>query len=328
MQGLASKLKNAIRLTSWQKTFLKTLIKIGFTSALLYWVFSKIETAQVLDLYKKANLWLLLPAIAVFFGSQIVASNRLFHFFGAIRLNITRKDNFKLYLQGMFYNLFLPGGIGGDGYKVIVLSKRCNIKHRKVFWAIFNDRLSGLVAVAVLTVLLFAAVPLEIKYKYYTLLLVVLAPIGYFIFNRLFFREFLAVWKEVLYKSLAIQSLQVISALFILLSIGTYSNIQGYLMLFLLSSLVSVIPFTVGGIGAREMAFVIGADLIGSKPEICVALSLTFYLVSALVSLMGVMYVVKPIRFNNVVAEEPSNELIAQTETIPVNTRNNSIDNL
>ncbi|HNV52790.1 MAG TPA: lysylphosphatidylglycerol synthase domain-containing protein, partial [Tenuifilaceae bacterium] len=154
---------------------------------------------------------------------------------------------------------------------------------------------SGLVAVGILTVLLFILVPLQIKYKYLTLVLIILAPIAYFIFNRLFFKEFLAVWKEVLYKSLAIQSLQVISAMFILFSIGITSNVQGYLMLFLISSLVSVIPFTVGGIGAREMAFVIGANLIGSKPEVCVALSLIFYFISAIVSLSGALYIIKPI---------------------------------
>lgn len=66
-------------------------------------------------------------------------------------------------------------------------------------------------------------------------------------------------------------------------------------MLFLISSLVSIIPFTVGGIGAREMAFVIGANLIGSKPEVCVALSLIFYFISAVVSLSGALYIIKPI---------------------------------
>ncbi len=310
MQGIFQKIKKSIRLTTWQKTFLKTIIKVTVTLALLYWVFSKIETKQVLELYKEANLWLLLPALAIFFASQVVASYRLFHFFEVIKLNISRRNNFRLYLLGMFYNLFLPGGIGGDGYKVIILSKRCNIKHRKIFWALFNDRLSGLVAVGILTVLLFILVPLQIKYKYLTLILIILAPIAYFIFNRIFFKEFLAVWKDVLYKSLAIQSLQVISAMFILFSIGITSNIQGYLMLFLISSLVSIIPFTVGGIGAREMAFVIGANLIGSKPEVCVALSLIFYFISAIVSLSGALYIIKPI---DLLSTETS-ELIAAPE--------------
>lgn len=299
MQGFFLRFIKRIRLSAWQKTFLKTFFKVAITLALLYWVFSKIDTGQVFDLYKKANLWLLFPALAFFFGSQIVASSRLYHFFEVINLNISRTNNFRLYLLGMFYNLFLPGGIGGDGYKVFILSKRYSIKHRKVFWALFNDRLSGLVAVGILTVLLFILVPLQIKHKYLTLILVVVAPIAYFIFNRLFFREYLAVWKKVLFKSLAIQSLQLISATFILFSIGTTQNIQGYLMLFLLSSLVSIIPFTVGGIGAREMAFVIGANLIGSKPEICVALSLIFYFISAIISLSGALYVIKPIDLIN-----------------------------
>lgn len=295
MQGIFSKFKKNIRFTAWQKAFLKTIIKVAVTLTLLYWVFSKIETKQVLELYKEANLWLLVPALLFFFTSQVIASFRLYHFFEVINLNISRKNNFRLYLLGMFYNLFLPGGIGGDGYKVIILSRRCNVRHRKIFWALFNDRLSGLVAVGILTVILFILVPLQIKYKYLTLVLIVLAPIAYFVFNRIFFKEFLTVWKEVLYKSLAIQSLQVVSAMFILFSIGITTNIQGYLMLFLISSLVSIIPFTVGGIGAREMAFVIGANLIGSKPEVCVALSLIFYFISAVVSLSGALYIIKPI---------------------------------
>ena len=295
MQGIFSKFKKNIRFTAWQKAFLKTIIKVAVTLTLLYWVFSKIETKQVLELYKEANLWLLVPALLFFFTSQVIASFRLYHFFEVINLNISRKNNFRLYLLGMFYNLFLQGGIGGDGYKVIILSRRCNVRHRKIFWALFNDRLSGLVAVGILTVILFILVPLQIKYKYLTLVLIVLAPIAYFVFNRIFFKEFLTVWKEVLYKSLAIQSLQVVSAMFILFSIGITTNIQGYLMLFLISSLVSIIPFTVGGIGAREMAFVIGANLIGSKPEVCVALSLIFYFISAVVSLSGALYIIKPI---------------------------------
>lgn len=310
MHNPFSKIFRKIHLSHWQKTLIKTLIKVFVTLILLYWVFSKIETKQVIDLYKQANLWLLFPALIIFFGSQIIASFRLYHFFEVINLDISMLNNFRLYLLGMFYNLFLPGGIGGDGYKVFILSKRYNIKHRKIFWALFNDRLSGLVAVGILTVILFIAVPLQIKYKYLTLVLIIIAPIAYFVFNRIFFKEYLIVWKKVLYKSIAIQSLQVISAMFILFSIGITENIQGYLMLFLLSSLVSVIPFTVGGIGAREMAFVIGANLIGSRPEVCVALSLVFYFISAIVSMAGVLYVIKPID-------------LKQLSTIPVDTSHN-----
>ena len=30
---------------------------------------------------------------------------------------ISEKESLKLYYKGMFYNIMLPGGIGGDGYK-------------------------------------------------------------------------------------------------------------------------------------------------------------------------------------------------------------------
>lgn len=295
------KYKCPVSLKEWQKTSLKTFAKVIVTSALLYWVFSKIETRQVVDLYRKANLWLLLPALALFLASQIIASLRLYNFFEVIDLGIGKKNNFRLYLLGMFYNLFLPGGVGGDGYKIFYLSKNCKIKHRRIFWALFNDRLSGLIAVAILSVALFVTVPVELNYKYYTLAFIVVIPTGYIAFNRLFFREFFKIRHKVLYKSLSIQLLQTASAAFILFAIGINRNIQGYLMLFLISSIVSIIPFTVGGIGAREMAFVIGAKLIGSRPEVCVALSLAFYLISAIVSLSGILYMIKPIDLKKIV---------------------------
>lgn len=50
----------------------------------------------------------------------------------------------KLYWLGMFYNLFLPGSISGDAYKIVILKRRYNAPYKKTSAAVLLDRFNGL----------------------------------------------------------------------------------------------------------------------------------------------------------------------------------------
>ncbi len=50
----------------------------------------------------------------------------------------------------MFYNLFLPGSISGDAYKVVRLTKDFNVAYKKTTAAVLLDRFSGLLALGLL----------------------------------------------------------------------------------------------------------------------------------------------------------------------------------
>src|SRR6476646_11862338 len=58
--------------------------------------------------------------------------------------------NIKLYWMGMFYNLFLPGSISGDAYKVVLLKKRYDSSYKKTSAAVLLDRFSGLLALGLI----------------------------------------------------------------------------------------------------------------------------------------------------------------------------------
>lgn len=60
--------------------------------------------------------------------SKIISSIRLNRYFKDINLSLSQTYNLKLYYLGMFYNLFLPGGIGGDGYKIYIIKNILNKK--------------------------------------------------------------------------------------------------------------------------------------------------------------------------------------------------------
>ncbi|MGI9551063.1 MAG: lysylphosphatidylglycerol synthase domain-containing protein [Aurantibacter sp.] len=63
-----------------------------------------------------------------------------------------------------------------------------------------------------------------------------------------------------------------------------------YLFIFLISSIVAVLPLTIGGIGSREVTFYYGAALFGLDENSSVSISLVFFLISALISFFGIYY--------------------------------------
>ena len=110
------------------KKRLFALIKILATCIGLYFVFVKVPFKEVLEVTKKTNPGYIFVAWLLFVFSKVFSAFRLNALFKAISIQISERANLKLYLLGMFYNLFLPGGIGGDGYKLLVLKRKTEVK--------------------------------------------------------------------------------------------------------------------------------------------------------------------------------------------------------
>ncbi|MEM7381565.1 MAG: lysylphosphatidylglycerol synthase domain-containing protein, partial [Bacteroidota bacterium] len=99
-------------------------------------------------------------------------------------------------------------------------------------------------------------------------------------------------WRSAAYSSM-VQLTQLISIICILKSLGVESGTAAYLFLFLISSIVSVLPLTIGGIGSRELVFLYGALWLGLEENTSVAVSMIFFLMTALVSFIGIRYHIK-----------------------------------
>ena len=122
-----------------------TALKIVISAVLIYFIYTKIDLNEVFDVVKKTNLVYLMLALLLFVVSKIIAALRLNLYFHQLEVSLTQKSNLKLYLLGMFYNLFLPGGIGGDAYKGYLIKKKFGIASKKIVSILVLDRLSGLV---------------------------------------------------------------------------------------------------------------------------------------------------------------------------------------
>ena len=133
-------------LESKSKKILKGLLKFCISGLALSFVLYNVDLNLVGGLLMQAN-WMYLVLASVFFSlSKIFSAFRLNIFFNSIDLNISTKYNLKLYWIGMFYNLFLPGGIGGDAYKVYLLNKEFGTKIKSLLKASLIDRVSGLIS--------------------------------------------------------------------------------------------------------------------------------------------------------------------------------------
>src|SRR5690554_5076610 len=168
----------------------KLILKIGITLVSLYLVFSKVSIKDLKEALTESDPIFFILAFFIFFISQVITSTRLNGIFKGVGLHISEKYNFKLYLLGMFYNLFLPGGIGGDGYKIFFLRRKFHIKGRRLLMAIFFDRLSGFWALCLITAALVIFIPqLEIP-NWVPLTAIPVFSLVYFLVMKRFFVDY------------------------------------------------------------------------------------------------------------------------------------------
>ncbi len=272
------------------KRKIKLLFKILFTVAALWFVFQKVDIQKLSQALSGADPFWLFGAFIFFNLSKIASAFRLNIYFRAISLKLSESYNLVLYYVGMFYNLFLPGGIGGDGYKIYLLNRHFKSGIKPLLQAVLLDRLSGLAGLVLYAGLLFAASGYAAVSDLFApaalLLSAAVFPLSY-LSTRLFFGTFLPVFKTTMLWGLGVQLLQLLCAWMILKSLGVDEMVVEYLTLFLVSSVVAVLPLTIGGVGVRELTFLYGLEFIGVEPSLGVTFSFLFFIITAISSLFG-----------------------------------------
>lgn len=294
-------LKNRV----WSIT--KVVLKFAVTSVLLYYVFRNVHFADVKSRLINANYWWMLAAVISFFTSIVLSSWRLLSFFRSIDLKLDPRFNLRLYFLGLFYNFLLPGGIGGDGYKIYLLKKNYKLPGKKVFWAIMFDRLSGLWAIGLITVALIFLIPqIDIHIGIPLGIFVAGSAVYYFVAYK-FFKEYTRYFFEGHLKAVGVQSLQLLTLVFVMIGQDFHGKFSPYLLSFLISALATIIPISVGGAGIRETVFQQLTKVFPMDKSLAVFLPGSFYIISLLVALLGVYYVLRPSRLSEGLpkAEDP-----------------------
>jgi uncharacterized membrane protein YbhN (UPF0104 family) len=273
--------------------WIKLLLKVAVSIACLWYVSGKIDFEKAGQAIRSANWTWLIAALAAFVVSKIIAAIRLNIYFRNIGVHLSFIQNLRLYWMGMFYNLFLPGSITGDAYKVILLKKRFDAPYKKASAAVLLDRFSGLLG---LGLILAVYSILVIDQLLYVLLITggaVLAVIVlYYVVDR-WMKEFTRDFFMVLLLGILVQLAQVVCVYLIMYALAIPAHVTEYIFIFLISSVVSVLPLTIGGLGIREVVFLQGSAYFGLANETSVVISLLFYLITLITSAWGSLYVFK-----------------------------------
>jgi uncharacterized protein (TIRG00374 family) len=129
------------------KKILITLVQVIVTLGLLWWIFhDPSKRAQMVQALGKADpLWL----VPGFFCFGLVLLCGAFRWQLLMRVQGIHLGLFRVWqlvMIGMFYNLFLPGGTGGDLVKVFYALREAPKSKSAVFLSVVVDRITGMVA--------------------------------------------------------------------------------------------------------------------------------------------------------------------------------------
>lgn len=275
------------------KKALQLILKIGITILCFWYISTKIDFSEAWKALQKANWGWLFMAVIFYALSKLISAFRLNIYFRNIRLKLSEWENIKLYWLGMFYNLFLPGAISGDAYKVIILNRTHDAPYKKTSAAVLLDRFSGLLGLGVL-LSVYGLIALD-NWLHNVVLITgaVLSIVILYLFVRFLFKDFIPGFLSTFLIGVVVQAVQVACVYLIIksLNIPPMQSSQ-WIFIFLVSSAISVLPISLGGgLGTREVVFAEGARFFHLQPAVGVVISLLFYLNNLLSSIWGVYYV-------------------------------------
>jgi glycosyltransferase 2 family protein len=269
----------------------KLTIKILVTVGLFYLVTRRIDMEAIWNSIKNASGWHLLAAFLFYSFSRLLGAERLRLMLRAQPIHISVRENLRFYWVSMFYGMFLPGGIGADAYKVYYLKKNytghSTLSITKIMlW----DRLIGLGALLLLAllpalILVFSpfwgwlwAPALIIE------LYVMRWAIGYWA------PTLIAVHQRLFWISILIQLAQIASLIFLMEATGIVDHYLQYTLVFLASSLASMLPVSIGGVGIRELTFLYGSQYLGTSEAHSVASGFLFNVLVTALALTGSVF--------------------------------------
>jgi len=262
-------------------TAAKLLLKAAFLAVAVWLISRKLELSALADQLAAARPAGLLAAAALFNASQVLSAVRLQVLLAPIASRPTWGEQWRLYYAGMFYNLYLPAGIGGDALKAYWLQGRFGTGWGRLITALLLDRGAGFAALLAL-----AAAAAGVWTGNGLWLAAAAVPLAGFAAGVAWLTpRFRTTRSRALGLSLGIQALQGAAAGALMLALGLEGML--YLLLFFVSGVAALLPITLGGAGARELVFLYALPWAGLPASGGVAMALLFFAITAVSSLVG-----------------------------------------
>jgi uncharacterized membrane protein YbhN (UPF0104 family) len=276
----------------------KGIVKLGISSLLIYWLILQVGPEVILREVQSLSWRQWLPAFVLLHLAQIVSAFRMRCYLQEVA-TLTPLRTIWLYYLGMFYNLVLPGGIGGDGYKVYYVARHHEAKIRTSIRLLIAERANGLasllfcgVLIAALLVFYYQLAPLWLV-STTTIIAILLLFGSYFYLSARILKDKPERMKSMFLYSLAVQILGLMAFAALLPEASETPLIASVLLCSVVGSVLGILPITLGGLGMREAVlyyapfFFLPLGIAHLSAEQGVAVSLAMFILYAVVALTG-----------------------------------------
>ena len=227
--------------------------------------------------------------------SKLVASYRFRLLALVLGVSLRRSESLRIIYISSFFAIMLPGGLGSDGYRGQQLRQYATINLKRLLKGLMLERLSGLFAIllimtlALLLVLsIYPSIRFGISHVIGIALLAALSVALYRLFLLWAFREFRSIWLVKHGASILLQGAQMLS--FLWLASELDPSLHEYVALgalFAASSIISMLPVSLGGIGSREATIYLGAGWLPFAEDRLLAMALMISLFTLITAFMG-----------------------------------------
>lgn len=124
-------------------------LRLGVGLGLIAWLYSTLGSDTLFQAWKKIDIGLFFLAVLIQIASFVIASGRWWILLQGAGIRIPFLEALSPYYLGLFFNQFLPTGIGGDSVRVYNLYKK-GYAVTPLAASTMIDRLIGLLALLIL----------------------------------------------------------------------------------------------------------------------------------------------------------------------------------
>jgi len=137
-------------LTARIKTLLRAVISLGLLSYLVYLANPKQMIVLLTGVWTSGRIIYIFGAVCLFLVAMLIFSLRWYILLQANGINIPVFRLYKYYLMGLFFNNFLPTGIGGDIIRIYNVIRETDDRTIS-FSSVLTERLIGISGTLLLT---------------------------------------------------------------------------------------------------------------------------------------------------------------------------------
>ena len=285
------------------KSYVFLVLRIGVTAGILYFLFKRCDFQRLWEIFKHISVVPYLGALFSFLGFQALVALRWKTICQSWGFDVDYMFCLKTYLMSFSLNTVMPGTVGGDFLRTVLLVKQ-GLEWKKASLSVFYDRFFGFLGIFFL---LGCFVPiwggfLPKKFYYFLAILnsgILFSGILVGLFGKRLFRS--EYFKPVVFPhnlkplglGILVQGLFVLQFFFLTRALHLKIKLIYLFVIIPVISFVSALPISISGLGVREGSLSYFLHLLHYSIEYGISLGFLAYSLILICALPGLFIYLK-----------------------------------